>query len=111
MKTPAPAANSVGPINSFKIWFLASRPKTLTAAWTPIFVGSCLAYSISHQVFLSLSVLAFLSAVFIQIGTNLVNDAFDFKKGADTSERLGPKRVTQSGWVEAEMVLRGGGIA
>ena len=50
---------------------------------------------------------ALLGAVFIQIGTNYVNDALDFKKGADTHTRLGPLRVTQAGLLSAEAVLRG----
>jgi 1,4-dihydroxy-2-naphthoate octaprenyltransferase len=39
------------------------------------------------------------AAVLIQIGTNFTNDYFDFHKGADTAERLGPVRVTQSGLI------------
>jgi 1,4-dihydroxy-2-naphthoate octaprenyltransferase len=42
---------------------------------------------------------ALISAVLIQIGTNFANDYFDFKKGADQYERLGPTRVTQAGLV------------
>ena len=49
-----------------------------------------------------------MSAFFIQIGTNLINDASDFKKGADTSERIGPVRVTQSGLISARAVWAGG---
>jgi 1,4-dihydroxy-2-naphthoate octaprenyltransferase len=52
-------------------------------------------------------VFALLGAVFIQIGTNYVNDALDFKKGADTHARLGPLRVTQAGLLDADAVLRG----
>ena len=52
-------------------------------------------------------VFALLGAVFIQIGTNYVNDALDFKKGADTHTRLGPLRVTQAGLLDADAVLRG----
>jgi len=41
----------------------------------------------------------------IQIGTNLANDYFDFKKGADTADRKGPTRVTQAGLIKAPIVL------
>jgi 1,4-dihydroxy-2-naphthoate octaprenyltransferase len=40
----------------------------------------------------------------IQIGTNFANDYFDYHKGADTAERLGPARVTQSGLIPPERV-------
>ena len=45
-------------------------------------------------------------AVFIQIATNFINDALDFKKGADTPDRLGPVRVTQAGLISGEAVMR-----
>ena len=78
-------------------WIQATRPKTLTAALIPIFVGSALAYCIRHEFKLELAVLAFLCAVLIQIGTNFINDALDFRKGADKNDRLGPKRGIQNG--------------
>ena len=46
-----------------------------------------------------LFVAALVASLLIQIGTNFANDLFDFKKGADTAERLGPTRVTQSGLI------------
>jgi 1,4-dihydroxy-2-naphthoate octaprenyltransferase len=50
---------------------------------------------------------ALLGAFLLQIGANLANDVFDFRRGADTSERLGPPRVTQTGLLLPEQVLRG----
>ncbi len=84
-------------------WILAARPKTLSASIVPVIVGTALARDIHRIVFLC----ALFGAVFIQIGTNLVNDALDFKRGADTAERLGPLRVTQGGLLSATAVLRG----
>ena len=91
-----------------KIWFLAIRPKTLTAAFVPVVVGSALIYTSPFEINWALSILALLGALFIQVGTNLINDAVDFKKGADTQERLGPIRVTQSGLLSHKQVLLAG---
>ncbi len=53
---------------------------------------------------------AMLCAVWIQIGTNLVNDAVDFQKGTDHAGRLGPVRVTQAGLLTPKQVLTGAGV-
>jgi 1,4-dihydroxy-2-naphthoate octaprenyltransferase len=58
-----------------------------------------------HPPHWTIFVLALTGALFIQIGTNLVNDALDFRKGADTAERVGPVRVTQAGLLSPERVL------
>ena len=92
-------------------WLLAIRPKTLTAALVPIVVGTTLAQSTSGRSHLDLSLFALLCALLIQIGTNFINDALDFEKGADTAERIGPQRVTQSGLLSSEQVWRGGMLA
>src|SRR5436190_21089721 len=86
-------------------WILAARPKTLSASVVPVLVGTALAYRVSF-VWLPFAC-ALLGAIFVQIGTNLVNDALDFRRGADTSERLGPIRVTQAGLLGYDTVLRG----
>jgi 1,4-dihydroxy-2-naphthoate polyprenyltransferase len=86
-----------------KAWILAARPKTLSASVVPVVVGTTLARSIHWPTF----VYALLGAIFIQIGTNLVNDALDFKRGADTADRLGPLRVTQAGLLTARTVMTG----
>ncbi|HUS17087.1 MAG TPA: 1,4-dihydroxy-2-naphthoate polyprenyltransferase [Chloroflexia bacterium] len=81
-----------------RIWLLAARPATLPAAIVPVLVGTALAAA--EGTFRPAPFLAALVAsLLIQVGTNLANDLFDFQKGADTAERLGPTRVTQSGLV------------
>ena len=86
-------------------WLMAFRPKTLTAALVPVLVATALVAAHGHRVIWWITICAILSALCIQIGTNLVNDAFDFKKGADDHRRIGPKRVTQSGLFSARTVL------
>ena len=91
-------------------WLLAARPKTLTASLSPVLLGTGLAAGFSPDpVPLHLAALALASAICIQVGTNLVNDAQDFEKGADTAERLGPTRVTQSGLLRGRHVMLGAG--
>ncbi|MCB0391320.1 MAG: 1,4-dihydroxy-2-naphthoate octaprenyltransferase [Bdellovibrionales bacterium] len=93
----------------FKAIWLAFRPKTLTAAVVPIVVGTTLAYADSKTISVDVIVLALLASLFIQIATNLFNDAIDFKKGADTSDRVGPQRVTQSGLMKSSQVYLSAG--
>lgn len=96
--------NTIMSLPTFKTWILAARPKTLAAGLCPVFLGICLAASdgVFH---LSASLAALFGAIFIQIGTNFANDYFDFKKGADTADRLGPTRVTQAGLVTERQIL------
>ncbi len=79
-------------------WIIAFRPKTLPAAIAPVAIGTAMAYGHGLQDY-NMAALAAFAALTIQIGTNLANDYFDFKKGADTSERVGPTRVTQAGLI------------
>ena len=85
---------------------MAARPKTLTAAIAPVVTGTGLAAY--HDVLAWLpAVAAMLGAILIQIGTNLANDYYDFVRGGDTEERVGPVRVTQAGILPPETVKRG----
>jgi 1,4-dihydroxy-2-naphthoate octaprenyltransferase len=86
-----------------------TRPKTLTAALAPIFVGTALVHAASSEALTpALSFFALISTLFIQIGTNFFNDVLDFKKGADTAERLGPTRLSQSGALSPKVVAMAG---
>ena len=87
-------------------WMLAARPRTLPAAVAPVVLGSAIA--IADKTFEWLPAVAALSvALLLQIGVNLANDYFDYLKGIDTQDRLGPVRVTQSGLIPATRVKAG----
>ncbi len=84
-------------------WILAFRPKTLSAAVAPVLIGTAMAYGNGvHD--LAMALVALFAALTIQIGTNLANDYFDYLKGADTPERVGPTRVTQAGLIAPRAV-------
>jgi len=91
-------------------WLLAARPKTLVAAVAPVAVGTALAYN-QHAFALPAALAALAGALLIQIGTNLTNDVLDFRRGADTAERLGPTRVTQAGLLSPRAVAIGAVVA
>jgi 1,4-dihydroxy-2-naphthoate octaprenyltransferase len=91
-----PEMNEPEHIGRLRGWYLAARPATLPAAVVPVLVGGALAIAGRH--FHPIVLLAtLLASLLIQIGTNFANDYYDFRKGADTEDRLGPTRVTQSG--------------
>lgn len=98
------------PVGSWRVGVMAARPATLPASVAPVLVGT--AVGASEGSFSGLPFLAALSAaVLIQVGTNLANDLFDFEKGADTTQRLGPPRVTQSGLVSPRQVRLAMGVS
>lgn len=88
-----------------RAWLLAARPKTLSAAVVPVLMGSALAAKEPAGITWWVFWCALIGAVLIQIATNLINDALDFKKGADTAERLGPIRVTAAGLISSRAVM------
>lgn len=87
-------------------WWLAIRPKTLPAAATGVIVGSALAWRDGGFSF-GPALAALGVALLLQIASNLANDVYDHERGADTADRLGPVRVTQSGLLSREQVKRG----
>ena len=87
-------------------WLEAARPKTLPASFSPVLVGCALAYR--DGVFkLVPAILCVLVALLAQIASNFANDYFDFKKGADKEDRLGPERAVASGWITPKAMLWG----
>jgi 1,4-dihydroxy-2-naphthoate polyprenyltransferase len=93
-------------LNSFQVWLLAARPRTLLAAASPVVVGIALALAEGRFRF-GPALAALLAALLLQVGANIANDVFDYYRGADTSARLGPLRVTQAGLLAPRQVMAG----
>ena len=88
-----------------KNWILAVRLKTLPAAISSVILGSALAFH-DKTFSIIICIITLLAAVLIQVGTNFANDVFDFYKGADREDRLGPVRVTQAGLIQPQSMIR-----
>ena len=96
--------SSNGGPSGLKVWVLAARLPTLTAAIAPVAVGTGVAVH-DDRFSLGPALAALLGALAIQVGANLANDVSDFRRGADTAERIGPPRVTQLGLLSQRQVL------
>ena len=92
--------------NSTKAWILAARPKTLAAAATPVLIGCSLAYADGTLQWIP-AVLCFLFAFSMQIDANFINDYYDYLKGSDREDRLGPERACAQGWITLSAMKKG----
>jgi len=103
----AVAQSVPGPL---RVWLMAIRPPTLSAAVAPVVVGAALADR--DEVFAAgPAAAALFGALALQVGANLANDVADFRRGADSEGRLGPVRVTQQGLLSQRQVLAGSVVA
>ena len=93
-------------ISKSDAWILASRPKTLLAALVPVVVGTSIAIN-DNKFHLTAALIALLCSILIQIGTNFVNDLYDFLAGSDKKERLGPQRAVASGIISVNQMKAG----
>ena len=89
-----------------KAWLEAARPRTLPASLSPVLLGCALACR--DGVFQWIPALLCVGvALLAQIASNFANDYFDFKKGADGADRLGPERAVAQGWITPKAMLIG----
>ncbi len=91
--------------NSLRAWFLAARPKTLSAALVPVVVAAALAWAEGHFRPVPV-VLCLVFAALMQVAANFINDLLDFRKGTDREDRLGPERACAQGWVTPAAMRR-----
>ena len=92
--------------NSIKAWILAARPKTLAAAATPVLIGCSLAVADGAFQWIP-AILCFLFAFSMQIDANFINDYYDYLKGSDREDRLGPERACAQGWITLSAMKKG----
>ena len=94
----------------FKTWIKASRPRTVLLSFSGVMLGGFLAarLAINGEFFYPFPILfAAITAVLLQILSNLANDYGDFKKGTDSAKRVGPQREMQSGAITEKEMKRG----
>ena len=94
----------------FKTWIKAARPRTVLLSFSGVLLGGFLAYktgpSTGSGTWLCI-LFAAITAVLLQILSNLANDYGDFKKGTDNMKRVGPQREMQSGAITEKEMKRG----
>lgn len=108
LRTAATSSSRAEPrIRRFvRVWWMATRPFSFTASLVPVTLGAVLAaYDGCFDPWLF--ALTLVGSVLIHAGTNLANDYFDWKKGADTPESLGPNRALQEGMLTPQQVFVG----
>ncbi len=92
-------------VSAGSAWLMAIRPRTLPVSIGPVLVGTAVAF-VEGGVRLGPALAAGLGALLLQIGSNFANDVYDFEKGADTADRIGPPRATQLGLLSPAEVKR-----
>ncbi|MBK7945627.1 MAG: 1,4-dihydroxy-2-naphthoate polyprenyltransferase [Flavobacteriales bacterium] len=94
-----------------KHWLSAFRLRTLPLAVSSIIVGSALGYERSFYAAVGpdlriITSLTLLTAILLQILSNLANDLGDHQHGTDNKERVGPQRAVQSGAISPAAMKR-----
>ncbi|KAA6310138.1 1 4-dihydroxy-2-naphthoate octaprenyltransferase [termite gut metagenome] len=92
--------------NSLEAWISSSRPKTLVAALIPVAIGSSLAYA-DGKFNGWLTGICAIFACLMQIAANMINEFYDYLKGVDKKDRIGPQRALVQGWITPKVMKRG----
>ena len=87
-------------------WYRAARPRSLTATYIPLLLAAVIA--IDQGVFdLLRFALSMIAALALQIGANLVNEYFDYVRGADAEKQAGMGMVIKNAVLTPRAVLYG----
>lgn len=85
-------------MQKIKYWIYAARPKTLSAALIPVVCATALAAAEGRLAWRP-ALLCALFAALMQVAANFINDLYDFLRGTDRGDRLGPDRACAMGWI------------
>lgn len=96
---------------TLQAWMMAVRLRSLPIPTIQVLTGTVLAYALTGHVYVVLALFTWLIAVCITIGTNLINDVYDFEKGGDSLGRAGHLKVISAGYLSKMQVLAGGLLA
>lgn len=91
---------------SLKTWLKAARPRTVLLSFSGILMGGLLAAKSESCNYWAI-LFAALTAIALQILSNLANDYGDYKKGVDNDNRVGPQREMQSGEITEKEMKKG----
>lgn len=99
----------------FKTWIKAARPRTVLLSFSGVLLGAFLSVAASRSDIFATAgrsgrqvvLFAALTAILLQVLSNLANDYGDFKKGTDSAKRVGPQREMQSGSITEREMKRG----
>lgn len=105
----AGSASATPALSTRQAWVLAARPRTLPVSVGPVAVGTAVAFAEGGARWLP-ALAALVGALLLQVGSNLANDLFDFEKGADGEDRIGPPRASQMGLLSPTQMRTGMGV-
>ncbi len=92
-------------MSKIKAWLISFRLRTLPLALSCILMGSFI--SLNYNSFSwHILIWASVTTLFLQILSNLANDYGDALSGADNDQRLGPRRMIQSGTISLKEMKR-----
>jgi len=90
----------------FRPWYRAARPRSLTATYTPLFIGGAVA--LVDGVFNPLRfVLALFGALMLQVASNFINEYIDYTRGTDAQKVDGMGMVLSKGELSPAQVRLG----
>lgn len=90
----------------FNAWYRAARPRTLTATYVPL--GVAAAVALRDGVFEPIRfALSLIGALLLQVAANLINEYFDYRRGAEDLKQAGQGMILKTGLLTPRQVLIG----